>query len=172
MAGPYQLCVPDPDLDAAAVARAHADPPIALWNPGPTDLDGAADWWRGRADWTDGGHASWMVKSAVGGDLLGSVSLHQVDGTTSWPRSGTGSCRRRVGAGSATAALSAATRFAFDALGLDRVEIFHAVENEGSHRLAERWGSGSRACTGRAFRYGDGVLRDEHSHARLAADPW
>jgi RimJ/RimL family protein N-acetyltransferase len=169
-AGAYQLCVPDPAADAAAVARAHADPEIALWNPGPTDLDAAIDWVARRADWTDGGHASWLVKSAVGGELLGSVSLHQIDAVNLVAEVGYWVAPQARGQGVATAALSAATRYAFDALGLNRVEILHAVENEGSHRLAERVGYRLEGVHRQSYRTGDGVLRDEHSHARLASD--
>ena len=171
-AGPYQLCVPDPAVDAVAVARAHTDPQIAQWNPGPTDLDGATDWVARRSDWTDGTHASWLVKSAVGGDLLGSIE--PAPGGRAQPRRRDrllGGAEAR-GRGVATAALTAATRFAFDGLGLNRVEILHAVENEGSHRLAERVGYRQEGVHRQSFRTGDGVLRDEHSHARLAADPW
>ena len=170
-AGPYQLCVPDPATDAAAVARAHADPEIALFNPGPTDLDGAVEWVARRADWTDGAHASWLVRSAVGGELLGSVSVHAVDAHDLVAEIGywvTPPARRR---GVATAAVSAATRFAFDALGLNRVSLLHAVENEASHRLAERVGYRQEGVHRQSYRTGDGVLRDEHSHARLASDP-
>jgi RimJ/RimL family protein N-acetyltransferase len=170
-AGPYQLCVPDPALDAAAVAQAHADPEIAVWNPGPTDLDGATDWVARRADWSDGMHASWLVKSAVGGTVLGSVSVHQVDGANLLAEVGYWVAPQARGQGVGTAALSAATRFAFGALGLNRLEILHAVENVGSHRLAERVGYRQEGVHRQSFRTGDGVLRDEHSHARLAADP-
>jgi RimJ/RimL family protein N-acetyltransferase len=170
-AGPYQLCVPDPALDAAAVAQAHADPEIALWNPGPTDLDGATDWVARRADWSDGMHASWLVKSAAGGTVLGSVSVHQVDGVNLLAEVGYWVAPQARGQGVGTAALSAATRFAFGALGLNRLEILHAVENVGSHRLAERVGYRQEGVHRQSFRTGDGVLRDEHSHARLAADP-
>jgi len=75
------------------------------------------------------------------------------------------------GRGVGTAALGAAARFAFQALGLHRVELFHALENEASCRLAERTGFRLEGVHRDAFRYGDGVLRTEHTHARLASDP-
>jgi RimJ/RimL family protein N-acetyltransferase len=170
-AGAYQLCVPDPDLDAADVATAHADEAIALWNPGPPDLAGARAWCQRRADWTDGQHASWLVKAAVGGTVLGSVSLHAVDGVNQVCEVGYWVVSAERGRGVATAGVAAATRFAFDALGLNRVELLHAVDNEASHRLAERLGYRQEGVHRLSFRTGDGVLRDEHSHARLATDP-
>ena len=170
-AGAYQLCVPDPDLDAAQVAVAHADPEIAQWNPGPPDLDGARAWCVRRADWSSGTHASWLVKAAAGGAVLGSVSLHSVDGVNSVAEVGYWVTPDARGRGVATTALSAATRFAFGALDLNRVELVHAVENEGSHRLAERVGYRQEGVHRLSFRTGDGELRDEHTHARLATDP-
>ncbi len=171
VAGPYQLCVPDPDLDAQQVAAAHADPLIALWNPGPPDLDGARAWCARRADWSDGGHASWLVKAAAAGAVLGSVSLHSVDAEQGSAEVGYWVAPAARGRGVGTAALSAAARFAFGALGLHRVELFHAVENPASCRLAERAGFVVEGLHRQSFRYGDGVLRDEHPHARLATDP-
>ena len=170
-AGPYQLCVPDPDLDAAQVAAAHADPLTALWNPGPPDLDGARAWCERRADWSSGTHASWLVKAATGGEVLGSVSLHSADAENGGAEIGYWVAPAARGRGVGTAALSAATRFAFGALGLHRVELFHALENVASCRLAERAGFRLEGVHRDSFRYGDGVLRTEHTHARLATDP-
>ena len=169
-AGPYQLCVPDPALDAAEVAAAHADPLTSLWNPGPTDLDGARAWCARRADWSSGDHASWLVKAAAGGGVLGSVSVHDADAENGSARVGYWVAPAARGRGVGTAALSAAARFAFGGLGLHRLELFHAVDNPASCRLAERAGFVLEGVHRDAFRYGDGVLRTEHTHARLATD--
>lgn len=171
VAGAYQLCVPDAGADAAAVVAAGADPDIARWNATPTDLAEARAWCLRRADWTAGDHASWVVKAATGGELLGSISLFEVDAANSSCQAGYWVVPAARGHGVATAALSAAARFAFGALGLERVELFHAVENPASCAVATRAGFALEGVHRASYRYGDGLLHDEHSHARLAGDP-
>ena len=70
----------------------------------------------------------------------------------------------------AAAAVRTAARFAFEVLGLQRVELFHAVDNPASCRVATKAGFALEGTHRSSFRYGDGRLHDEHSHARLAAD--
>ena len=63
-----------------------------------------------------------------------------------------------------------ACRWAFDDLGLHRIQLFHAVENVASARVAEKAGF---TCEGRlrqSHRYGDGLRHDELLWARLATD--
>ena len=67
--------------------------------------------------------------------------------------------------------MRAATRFAFEALGLNRVELFHAVDNPSSCGVATGAGFALEGVARQAYRYGDGVLHDDHMHARLANDP-
>ena len=52
-----------------------------------------------------------------------------------------------------------------------RLELFHAVENAGSCRVAESAGLRLEGVHRSSYRYGDGLLHDEHCHARLADDP-
>jgi RimJ/RimL family protein N-acetyltransferase len=169
-AGAYQLCAADAALDAQAVAAAFGDPLTARWNQGPTDLEGAAEWCRRRADWSDGTHASWVVKAATGGTLLGSVSLFEIDPVDAGCQVGYWTVPAARGQGVAPAALAAATRFAFGALGLERVALYHAVENARSCRVAVKAGYLWEGRLRGSHRYGDGALHDEHLHARLASD--
>jgi RimJ/RimL family protein N-acetyltransferase len=125
-------------------------------------------WCAARADW-DGSHASWAV-CAPGGELLGSVSLHQLDPHSSAGEVGYWTAPPARGRGVAAAAVQAATRFAFGVLGLQRVELFHAVDNPASCRVATKAGFALEGTHRSSFRYGDGRLHDEHSHARLASD--
>jgi RimJ/RimL family protein N-acetyltransferase len=168
-AGAYQLCVPNPELDAAAVVAAVDDDAIRLFNPGPTTVEEAYAWCRGRADWSVGTHASWLVKD-TSGVLLGAVSVFQIDHRSMAGEAGYWVTRDARGRGVASSALAAAARFAFEGLGLVRVELFHALENTASCRTALRAGFTLEGTHRQSFRYGDGVLRDEHSHARLATD--
>ena len=168
-AGAYQLCIADPDLDAASVLAACADPMIKLFNAGPETLDDAYAWCRGRADWSSGTHASWLIKDTLG-TLLGAVSLFDIDRRALAGQAGYWVAAQARGRGVAGAGLAAATRFGFGGLGLNRVQLFHAVENEASCRTALAAGYAVEGTHRQSYRYGDGLLRNEHSHGRLASD--
>ncbi len=75
------------------------------------------------------------------------------------------------GRGVAAAAVDAASRWAFGALPIDRIELCHAVENKASGRVAEKAGYTYEGHLRRSYRYGDGVKHDELLWARLADDP-
>jgi RimJ/RimL family protein N-acetyltransferase len=168
-AGTYQLCIPDPELDAAAVLAACDDDDIRRWNAGPATLAAARLWCANRGDWTDGGHLSWLVKD-TSGTLLGAISVFQINRRSLSGQAGYWVAPTARGRGVASAALSAASRFAYDGVGLTRIELYHAVDNPASCRTAERAGFAREGVHRQSYRYGDGLLHDEHSHARLATD--
>jgi RimJ/RimL family protein N-acetyltransferase len=172
-AGPYLLDVARA-TDVEAVAAAFDDPEIALWNPGTrrpgaTLRQRAALWIADRAAWTPE-HTSWVVRSPDG-VLLGQVSLHRIDREGGDAEIGYWLVPAARGAGVGTAAVAAATRYGFDVAGVARIELFHAVENEPSCRLATRCGYLLEGTSRQSFVYGDGRRHDEHNHARLATDP-
>ncbi len=152
---------------------AFTDPDIARWNPGPTD-DGRSrllirSWIERRNDWSSGGHASWGVFRD--GNLVGSVSVHSVDLAQETAEIGYWTVPAARGQGVATRAVLAATAFAFDVIGVYRLELVHAVDNRGSCRVAYRSGFALEGLLREAYRYGDGMRYDEHLHARLRHDP-
>ena len=73
----------------------------------------------------------------------------------------------------AARALAMAGQWAFDTLGLHRLELYHAVGNEASCRTAQRCGFALEGVLrDRMFQSGDFTrFRDAHLHARLASDP-
>lgn len=155
--------------DAPAALDALNDPAIALWNPGPvSDLDAAARWIARRADWSGGDHASLAVADAEGGALLGSVSLHRIyDGGASI---GYWTVAAARGQGVASTAVTAMSDWAFEELGLHRIELCHAVANPASCRVAQHAAYPLEGTLRESFRYGDGRRYDEHIHGRLATD--
>ena len=159
--------------DVAAVVAAFADPDVARWNPGPrrpgtTAHERASQWVAARTAWS-ADHCSWVVRDA-GGVLVGQVSIHSSDEELGTGELGYWLTPAGRGRGIGAAAVDTATRFAFDALGLVRLELFHAVENEASCRLALRCGYLLEGTARQSFVYGDGLRHDEHLHARLATD--
>lgn len=169
VAGAYQLTIPDADLDAEALLAASDDDEIRLWNAGPTTVEAARAWCSNRGDWSDGGHVSWLIKDTPGA-VLGSISIFQINHKALSGQAGYWVARSARGHGVASSALSAASRFAFSGLGLARVELYHAVANVASCRTADRAGFALEGTHRQSYRYGDGLLHDEHSHARLGSD--
>jgi RimJ/RimL family protein N-acetyltransferase len=160
------------DDDLPAVVAALQDPEIALWNSGGgTSADEVAAMLRRRQDWSAGDHASLAVVDAAGGRLLGSVSLHSIDREQADAEIGYWTVPAARGRGVAAAAVVAVCGWAFPALGLDRVELLHAVENTASGRVAAKAGFVLEGRLRRSYRYGDGVKHDELLWSRLADDP-
>lgn len=177
-AGELQLRVWDVSM-AAAVLEAAADPEIRRWNTvtlgepdsgeSLTDEDLARAWIRRRSGWDQ--HATWAACDATSGAVLGYVSLHDLE-----PRHLSGEVGYWVlpaarGRGVGRRAVAAASGYGFGALGLNRIELFHAVDNPPSCRVALGAGFALEGVAREAYRYGDGLLHDDHMHARLRSDP-
>lgn len=171
-AGAWQLRPPS-TAEAEDALAMLLDPDTARWNPAPrvVDLATARDWCARGADWADGSHATFSVLDATTGRLAGNVSLWRVDladqrtaavgyRTAPWAR----------GRGVASSALGAVSRWAFGAIGIERIELPHAVENPASCRVADKVGYALEGLLRKSFRAEDGSRHDEHLHARLATD--
>lgn len=157
-------------VDALAMAR---DPETARWNPvsSVVDLASAREWCERLADWSSGDHATFSVLDADTGRLLGNVSLHELDLGRSSGEMGYRVAPWARGRGVATASVRVVTDWAFAALGLRRVQLFHAVANEASCRVAVKAGYPTEGTLRSGSVYGDGLRHDEHLHARVAEEP-
>ena len=172
-AGAWQLRPPSAGEAEDALAML-TDPLTVRFNAAPrvVDLASARAWCERGADWSDGSHATFSVLDATTGRLAGNISLWQVDRhrqrtasigyrTAPWAR----------GQGVATAGVGAVTRWAFGALGIERIALPHSVDNVASCRVAEKCGYLAEGVTRAAYREPDGSRDDEHLHARLSTDP-
>lgn len=158
--------------DVAGMVEIFRDPDVQRWNPGPDpeDENAVREWCEGAGDWSRGGHASFSVLDSASGLLLGTVAVHRID-----PRSGDAEIGYRVapaarGRRVASDAVSAASRWAFGALEVVRIELLHAVGHEASCRVAQNAGYRLEGTKRQSYVYGVGVRYDEHLHARLATD--
>lgn len=124
-----------------------------------------------RGDWSSGETASWCVADAPSGALLGSVSVHRIDHDQLDAETGYWTAPHARGRGVAVRALEAALRWGFTELGLLRVQLFHAVENTASGRVAQKAGFTREGRLRRSHRYQDGMWHDELLWSRLADDP-
>jgi RimJ/RimL family protein N-acetyltransferase len=155
--------------DTPDLLAAFADEDIARWNPGPAGPETAAEFMAGRNDWSEGDHASWAVADSAD-RLIGSVSLHKIDPDQGDAEIGywIAPWARRQGHGAG--AVAAASRFAFEKLGLHRVYLYHAVDNPGSCGVARASGFVQEGTLRQSYRYADGAYHDEHLHALLSSD--
>ena len=157
--------------DADDVLAALRDDEVRLWNGfGTVTLEEVGVWLTRRMNWSSGTHASWAVEDERTGELLGSVSLHSIDADQCDAEIGYWTVPAARGRGVATCVVDAVSRWAFERLPVDRIELCHAVENAASGRVAEKAGYRLEGRLRRSFRYGDGVKHDELLWARLAQD--
>ncbi len=168
----WLLRPPRPEDTADALAML-TDPEVRQWNPVTSVVDAASaeEWLARGADWSDGDHATFSVIDATTGQLAGNVSLHRID-----RRQANASIGYRVaawarGRGAATATVAAATDWSFTSLGIERVELCHAVANPASCRVAVKAGYAIEGTLRASWAHDDGNRYDEHIHGRLAGDP-
>jgi RimJ/RimL family protein N-acetyltransferase len=103
--------------------------------------------------------------------MVGNVSLFEIDAINAVCSIGyrvAPWARRR---GVATGAVRMVSVWAFTTLGLERIQLYHAVENAGSCGVATAAGFALEGTLRSAHRYADGERHDEHLHARLPRDP-
>ncbi|MGW1890029.1 GNAT family N-acetyltransferase [Streptomyces sp. NPDC002004] len=162
--------------DAEAWLRGHSDPDFQRWNTPlrpVRDLDGARAALCTRAEGDAGGTtSSFCVTDQETGAVLGHVGLNFIDHALSYGRVGYWILPEARGHGIATRALKLASAWWFAEIGLNRIELDHAIGHEASCRIAERCGyvyEGTlRGAMFEAHRRD--AFRDAHLHARLATD--
>ena len=156
--------------DVDAVWAAVQDPEVRLWNAsGAGSPEDVARMLARRRDWSAGDHCSWAIEA--GGALAGAMSLHEIDREQAEGEVGYWTVAAVRGRGIAARAVDAVCTWAFAALQLDRVQLFHAVENTASERVAVKAGFQLEGRLRRSYRYGDGIKHDELLWSRLSDDP-
>lgn len=172
-AGDDLLLRPWRGTDAATVFGAFGDPETLRWSARPpfSNLDEAHAWIASRTRaWVTGSMAAWAACDVSTGEVVGSVTLRDLDRgdagavASYWVRA------PHRGQGIAPRVLSAVSTFAFQQLHLHRVALLHAVPNAASCRVAQKSGFGLEGTTRGSDRLSGGWV-DEHLHARLATDP-
>ncbi len=154
--------------DAAMLARAYADPGIRRWHVRSMDEDEALRWMQERCErWRREAGGDWVVLES--GAQVGRVSLHGLDLRDGCAKAGYWVLPEARGRGLATRALLALTGWAFDELGLHRIELEHSTANTISCRVALRAGFRAEGTRRGAVLHDDG-WHDMHMHARLRGE--
>lgn len=162
----FRLRAWQPD-DVPAVVAAYADPDIQRWHLESMDEAEAAHWiarWAVR--WRNETDASWAITDATSGTVLGRVGLRGVH-----LDEGRGEVAYWVlaparGRGVATRAVEVITDWAFEEIGLHRLDLLHSVHNRASCRVATRTGFALEGVLRDFLRHHDG-WHDMHMHGRI-----
>lgn len=158
--------------DAPVLIAAFADPAIAQWHFQCIDTTDEAVEWIERTHqlWSEESSANWAVVDGETGLIRGRVALTSVH-----LGFGVGEIAYWVlpearGRGVAHRAATAVAGWAFDTLGLHRLDIEHSVGNPTSCRVARKAGFAPEGVRRNALLHVDG-WHDMHLHARIASDP-
>ncbi|MFI6090214.1 GNAT family N-acetyltransferase [Streptomyces sp. NPDC051218] len=158
--------------DAPAVYEAFQDPVIQRWHAREADsieeTGGWIDGWRNA--WSDERDAHWAIADATTDTVVGRISLRLIvlaDGQAEVAYWTMPSARGR---GIAPRALTTLSDWAFDEIGLHRLELTHATANEASCRVALKTGFAPEGTKRSAVLHADG-WHDMHLHARIRDDP-
>jgi RimJ/RimL family protein N-acetyltransferase len=154
--------------DAPAVLEAYQDPGIQRWHVrSMTDVCEAAVWigsWPHR--WQAETGADWAVSDA-GGRVVGRVGIKRLDLWDGIAEFAYWVVPAARGHNTAPRALTAVSLWAFEVLGLHRLELIHATDNRASCRAAGKAGFEPEGTMRRQGQHVDG-WHDMHLHARLA----
>ncbi|WP_460066838.1 GNAT family N-acetyltransferase [Streptomyces sp. YKOK-I1] len=163
--------------DVDAWLRGHTDPEFRRWNTPIrtiTDTASAVESLVAKAADTEAGRAAtFCVTAADDGTVLGQISVNAIDRVLSNAVVGYWVLPEARGRHVATRSLLLAARWAYDEVGLHRLELGHALGHDGSCRVAERCGFRYEG-TVRGAMWEEGrrdAFRDVHLHGRLATDP-
>jgi RimJ/RimL family protein N-acetyltransferase len=152
------------------LAQAHAadfvelikDSDVKRFTLVPSGADGSfvRDWLgRYETGWLDGSRAGFCIRDTSDGAFLGFAAIVQLDLGAREGEIGYMIAPAARGHGASVRAVDLLTRWAFDELALERLELRIDVTNAASERVAER--SGYRR---------DGVLRNVHFKEGLRSD--
>ncbi|MGW5479109.1 GNAT family N-acetyltransferase [Streptomyces sp. NPDC004008] len=168
---------PESEEQLDAWFRGLTDPDFVRWNTPlriVRDRADALQSLRSKAtDTAEGTNATFRITDAASGTTLGQMGVNVIDHLLSVARVGYWVLPETRGQGVATRALAVAAHWALTDLGLNRLELGHALGHEASCRIAERCGFRYEGTMrGAMFESGrQDAFRDAHLHARIASDP-
>jgi RimJ/RimL family protein N-acetyltransferase len=148
------------------------DPEIDRFTRIPSGADGSflVSWLdRYERGWEDGDRAGFAVRDARGGGVIGFAAYVQLDLERQEGEIGYAVHAPARGRGAARRAVGLLTRWGFDALRLERIELRIDPSNAASARVAERSGYRLDGVLRNTY-FKDGLRSDTGVWSRLAAD--
>jgi RimJ/RimL family protein N-acetyltransferase len=151
------------EADIPTLLTVHGDPEVTRWiggwwqEPASTDMAAAkvTEW----AAWGDA--ATWAIRDARGGRLLGSINLF--DATDEGVDVGYWLAPWGRGAGAMSRSLALVGGYGLG-LGFPQVRLYHSLDNPASCAVAVRAGFEMVEELSASWVYPDGVAHDEHLH--------
>ncbi len=161
------------DSDVTALVAACQDPEISRWTrvPFPYGTSDARVYLLQRHDIVHAGTAApFAIVAAEDLDhLLGSISLLRFSWEHARAEVGYWLAKAPRGQGHVTRAVRLITRWGFDNLGLERIDLLAATENPASQRVAERCGFAQEAIL-RSYLLGRDGRQDMVAYGLLARE--
>ena len=167
---------PQSETDVAAWLAGTNDAEFGRWNTPDRTITSPAEaresLQRRESAWRDATAASFCVTDRADGTILGHIAINAIAWNMLRAQVGFWLLPEARGRHLSARALDLAALWAFDTLGLHRLELYHAVGNEASCRIAERCRfEHEGVLRDRMFESGERErFRDAHLHARLASD--
>jgi RimJ/RimL family protein N-acetyltransferase len=161
------------DQDVDAIVSICRDPLVQRYTTVPADYQAkhAREWVRrGLAGAASGTDLHLVIEPLEEREVVGTISLHELNRAAGRCASGYFIAPWARGRGYATRALRLACAFAFDQLGLHRVEVTIEPENEASRRVALAAGFTEEGLL-RSYMPVAGKRRDMVMYSLLATDP-
>ncbi|MDN3022247.1 GNAT family N-acetyltransferase [Streptomyces sp. S.PB5] len=157
--------------DAPAVHAVFQDPVMHQWHARSADsVAEVGEWIEGwLKDWAEERTAQWAVVDADTDRLAGRVGLRELRLDEGRAETAYWTAPEARGQGVAARATTALTRWALDDIGFHRLELWHAVGNEASCRVAAKTGYALEGTLRSAVLHPDG-WHDMHLHARVQGD--
>ncbi|MFI8932010.1 GNAT family N-acetyltransferase [Streptomyces sp. NPDC053474] len=154
--------------DAPAVYEAFQDPVLQRWHARVADSEDEVRQWMEtwRTEYEEETSAQWAAVDADTDEVLGRVALRMLNFIDGQAEMAYWTMPRARGRGVAPRAVTALTTWAFDGLGLHRLELRHSTLNEASCRVALKTGYVAEGVQRSAVLHGDG-WHDMHLHARI-----
>ena len=158
------------ESDALQLVKAFADPDIREWHTLQLDNEDAAARWMGRwrEKWEQGTAAGWAITTPSDPEtILGQVAFRALYLDEGMAEVSYWVIPDYRGEGIAARATHALSEWAFEHLGLYRLEIVHSVRNRRSCRVALKAGFTPEGIKRSLQRYEQGGFHDMHLHARV-----